>query len=123
MQAKERAIRLHCLMAPKHSDKVRRISEREKVSGSEVIRRAIQAYDPDLDHDLDREVEAALEAMAESIRDTHSELAALRKRLDEPMSHAYRKRAREKARDEVRAHFAAHPEELDALADYFGWQR
>ncbi|PWG61470.1 hypothetical protein DEM34_16360 [Spiribacter halobius] len=100
---------------------MRRISKQEKISGSEVVRRAIEAYD--LDSGRDRDAEAALEVMVESIRVTRSELAALQKRLDETMSHAYRERVRKQVRDDVRAHLVTHPEELDALADYFGGQR
>lgn len=121
MPARERLNRRHWLLAPEQIDTVRQISEREQISGSEVVRRAIEAYDPNFD--CERELEAALEVMGESIRDTRSQLAALRERLDETTSDAYRERLRKQARDEVRAHFVAHPEELDAVADHLGWQR
>lgn len=116
METQERFVRRHWLVSPEHIEKVRELSEREHLSASEVVRRALDAYSPG--DQREREAEAALEAMSRAIRATRAELAAMRERLDQSLSTEARERDRERVREEVRAHFRDNPEDLDNLAEF-----
>lgn len=115
--------RCHWLVSPEHMRKIQSLAQRERVSASEIVRRAIEAYSPDADYDSEALAGAALDAMSRAIREARLHLADLRGENDELQSETRREREREMLREELRAHFAENPGELDALAEYLATHR
>jgi hypothetical protein len=101
--------------------KLRQLSRQHKVSVTEIVRRAIEAYDP-LSGDRAAQEAAALELLAEvhgqlrkSIRRIDSEMAALQSRqraLDDGS-------VRDQARQQTEGWLRRNPQALDAFAELF----
>ena len=101
--------------------KLRQLSRQHKVSVTEIVRRAIEAYDP-LSGDRAAQEAAALELLAEvhgqlrkSMRRIDSDLAALQARqraLDDGS-------VREQARHQTEGWLRRNPQALDAFAELF----
>lgn len=114
-------IRRQYLVSKAQARKLERLSKREDVSATEIVRRAIEAYDPDADPARAAELESVLDAMAAALKETRTEVARLRARLTRSRSTAARNAEREEVRREVRAHFQQHSDELEALRRFFDW--
>lgn len=101
--------------------KLRQLSRQHKVSVTEIVRRAIEAYDP-LSGDRASQEAAALELLAEvhgqlrkSMRRIDSEMAALQSRqraLDDGS-------VRDQARQQTEGWLRRNPQALDAFAELF----
>jgi hypothetical protein len=101
--------------------KLRQLSRQHKVSVTEIVRRAIDAYDP-LSGDRAAQEAAALELLAEvhgqlrkSMRRIDSEMAALQSRqraLDDGS-------VRDQARQQTEGWLRRNPQALDAFAELF----
>jgi hypothetical protein len=104
--------------------KLRQLSRQHKVSVTEIVRRAIEAYDP-LSGDRAAQEAAALELLAEvhgqmrkSIRRIDSDMTALQSRqraLDDGS-------VREQARQQTEVWLRRNPQALDGFAELFGAQ-
>jgi hypothetical protein len=104
--------------------KLRQLSRQNKVSVTEIVRRAIEAYEP-LSGDRAAQEAAALELLAEvhgqlrkSIRRIDSDLAALQSRqraLDDGS-------VRDQARQQTEGWLRRNPRALDAFAELFAGQ-
>ncbi|MDZ7811341.1 MAG: hypothetical protein U5L11_16500 [Arhodomonas sp.] len=112
----ERLIRRQYLVSRKHIEKVKLLSQAEGVSDAEIIRRAIEAYDPDATGVNEGELEAALEAMEAALRQTRAEVASLRQRLNERLSDEAIEARRARIAEATRAELRADPGTLDALS-------
>ncbi|RFA26969.1 hypothetical protein CAI21_15490 [Alkalilimnicola ehrlichii] len=119
MEPQENLVRRQYLVSKAQIAKVERLRKREGVGATEIVRRAIEAYDPDAKGANEAEVEAALNAMAEALRETCRELATLRERVVNGLSDEAREANRRQVADETRAYYAAHPEELEAISRLF----
>lgn len=89
--------------------KIERLRRRYGVSAGEIVRRAIDAYDPDAE---ELAADAVLEYMGAALRAACEDLAHQRAARVTEADH-FVAQADERAR--VRAYFIAHPAELDAL--------
>ncbi|WP_440998095.1 hypothetical protein [Arhodomonas sp. SL1] len=112
----ERLIRRQYLVSRKHIEKVKQLSQAKGVSDAEIIRRAIDAYDPDATGMNEGELEAALETMETALRQTRDEVAGLRQRLNERLSDEVIEARRARIAEETGAELRADPRALAALS-------
>ncbi|MCP1674436.1 hypothetical protein J2T57_001538 [Natronocella acetinitrilica] len=117
MEADEKYLRKQYLLSAEQVRKIERLRTRgDPVGATEIVRRAIDAYDPD-EPSVRAEDAAALDAMEQALQETRAALSAIRERVaaqTAPEMIAERERG---VADEIRAHYAEHPEALDALGD------
>jgi hypothetical protein len=104
--------------------KLRQLSRQHKVSVTEIVRRAIEAYDP-LSGDRAAQEAAALELLAE----VHGQLRKSMRRIDSDMAALQsRQRAlddgsvREQARQQTEGWLRRNPQALDTFAELFAGQ-
>ncbi len=69
-------IRRQYLVTEDHVAKLDSLSKREGVSATEIVRRAIESYQPDKD---DAELERLIELMTENVREAVREVRAARR--------------------------------------------
>ncbi|WP_440998058.1 hypothetical protein [Arhodomonas sp. SL1] len=109
-------IRRQYLVGREHIGKVKRLSHAEGVSNAEIVRRAIEAYDPEATDANEGELEAALEAMETALRQAREEVAGLRQRLNERLNDEAIEARRARVAEEARAELRADPGAVDALS-------
>lgn len=122
MEPQENLVRRQYLVSRAQIEKLNRLSKRTNGSAAEVVRRAIDAYDPDAKHAGEAEAEVALEAMGKALRETREELARLRRRVEQGPPRQVLEQNRQRATAEARAYFESHPEELEAISRIFDAQ-
>ena len=101
--------------------KLRQLSKQQKVSATEIVRRAIEAYDP-LSGDRVAQEAAALDLLAE----VHGELRKAMRRIDTDLAALQQRqqalgdgRVRDRARRETESWLRQHPRALAGFADLF----
>lgn len=120
-------VRQQYLVPRRSVNKLRQLSKQEKVSATEIVRRAIDAYDPALDGELTAQEEGAVMGLLEDI---HARMRAVVERIDAD-SAEWRKRMtalqdgslREKVRLETEEFFRKHPDALQGIEQLFGSSR
>jgi|GEM_PF-1661845 len=121
-RAVDELVRQQYLVPRRSVAKLRQLSKSQKVSATEIVRRAIDAYDPKSDDRTAQEA-AALELLAEvhgalrkSMRRIDTDIAALRLRqraLDDGS-------VRARARRDTEAWLKRNPQALAGFAELFG---
>lgn len=101
--------------------KLRQLSKQHKVSATEIVRRAIDAYDPQSGDRAAQEA-AALELLAE----VHGQLRKAMRRIDSDMAELKSRQSalddgsvRQQARQHTEGWLRRNPKALDAFADLF----
>jgi hypothetical protein len=114
-------IRQQYLVPRRSVAKLRQLSKQQKVSATEIVRRAIDAYDP-LSGDRVAQEAAALDLLAE----VHGELRKAMRRIDTDMAALRQRqqalgdgRVRDRARRETESWLRQHPRALAGFADLF----
>ena len=118
-------VRQQYLVPRRSVAKLRQLSKQQKVSATEIVRRAIEAYDP-LSDDRTAQEAAALDLLAE----VHGELRKAIRRIDSDMA-ALRLRqrslddgsVREQARRDTESWLRRNPQALAGFAELFGGAR
>ncbi|HEY6452835.1 MAG TPA: hypothetical protein VIX87_09585 [Steroidobacteraceae bacterium] len=115
-------VRQQYLVPRRSVAKLRQLSKLQKVSATEIVRRAIEAYDPASDDRTAQEA-AALELLAE----VHGALRKALRRIDADMvALRLRRRAlengsvRDRARRDTESWLRDNPQALVAFAELFG---
>jgi hypothetical protein len=114
-------IRQQYLVPRRSVAKLRQLSKQQKVSATEIVRRAIDAYDP-LSGDRVAQEAAALDLLAE----VHGELRKAMRRIDTDMAALRQRqqalgdgRVRDRARRETESWLRQHPRALAGFAELF----
>jgi len=83
MQHAENLVRKQYLIAPRHIDKLKAIAEKQKTSSAEVVRMAIDAFEPDSPSGMDQTelMELVSARLKEAIKDTQETRARLQATL------------------------------------------
>ena len=97
---------------------VQELAEREGVSKSEIVRRALEAYEPAADAIDEEELSAVIRQLVDAVRGTVERVDATLTSLRE--QRASRDAEREQIREEARRWARAHPREMAAVARLFG---
>ena len=112
-------VRQQYLVPRRSVAKLRQLSREQKVSATEIVRRAIEAYDPSSGDRAAQEA-AALDLLAE----VHGQLRKALRRLDEDLTALQtRQRAledgslRDRARRDTESWLRRHPQALEAIAE------
>jgi hypothetical protein len=119
MEPQQSLLRRQYLVSRAQIEKLELLSRRESVSATEIVRRAIEAYDPDAGGISEAQALSALSAMAQVLSETRRELSELRERIAEGLSRERSEANRRAAEAEVREYYAAHPEQLEAISELF----
>jgi non-homologous end joining protein Ku len=83
MQAAENLIRKQFLIYPGQIEKIERLAKREKTSAAEMVRKAIDAYNPDLPADMgNREL---MDLVAAKLKEAIADTADTRRRMHEAL--------------------------------------
>jgi hypothetical protein len=114
-------IRQQYLVPRRSVAKLRQLSKQQKVSATEIVRRAIEAYDP-LSGDRAAQEAAALDLLAE----VHGQLRKAMRRIDTDLAALQQRqqalgdgRVRDQARRETQSWLRQHPRALAGFADLF----
>ncbi|MDJ0782765.1 MAG: hypothetical protein QNJ22_12395 [Desulfosarcinaceae bacterium] len=83
MQAAENLVRKQFLIYPGQVEKIERLARRENTSAAEMVRKAIDAYNPDLPADMGEE--DLMELVATRLKEAISDTADTRRRLNEAL--------------------------------------
>jgi hypothetical protein len=120
-KAIDQLVRQQYLVSRRSVAKLRQLSKQQKVSATEIVRRAIDAYDP-LSRDDALQEAAALELLAE----VHGQLRKSMRRIDASISALQtRQRAlddgklRAQARRETESWLRRHPQALEGFMQLF----
>jgi hypothetical protein len=115
-------VRQQYLVPRRSVAKLRQLSRQQKVSATEIVRRAIDAYDP-LSGDRAAQEAAALDLLAE----VHGQLRKSMRRIDSDMASLQaRQRAlddgslRDQARRDTESWLRRNPQALEGFAELFG---
>jgi hypothetical protein len=118
----DQLVRQQYLVPRRSVAKLRQLSKRQKVSATEIVRRAIEAYDPDTESQAAQET-AALGLLAE----VHGQLRKAMRRIDSGLGAL---QARQRALEEGRISAAArkdaeqwlrnNPQAVEGLMELFG---
>jgi hypothetical protein len=115
-------VRQQYLVPRRSVAKLRQLSRQQKVSATEIVRRAIDAYDP-LSGDRAAQEAAALDLLAE----VHGQLRKSMRRIDSDMASLQaRQRAlddgslRDQARRDTEGWLRRNPQALEGFAELFG---
>jgi hypothetical protein len=83
MQAAEKLVRKQYLMGPWQTAKIEKLAKQQKKSAAEVVRMAIDAYNPDIPADLNESelLKLVSKRVKEAIKDTQATRNSLRKTL------------------------------------------
>jgi hypothetical protein len=123
-KAVDELVRQQYLVPRRSVAKLRQLSRQQKVSATEIVRRAIEAYDP-LSGDRAAQEAAALDLLAE----VHGQLRKTMRRIDSDMAALQsRQRAledgslRDQARRDTESWLRRNPQALEGYAELFGTQ-
>jgi hypothetical protein len=123
-KAIDELVRQQYLVPRRSVAKLRLLSRQQKVSATEIVRRAIEAYDP-LSGDRVAQEAAALDLLAE----VHGQLRKTMRRIDSDMAALQsRQRAledgslRDQARRDTESWLRRNPQALEDFAELFGAQ-
>jgi len=84
MQAAENLVRKQFLIAPRQVEKVQLIAKNKKTSAAEVVRMAIDAFNPDLQTEI--EETELFELVSARVKEAIAETQATRKRLTKTLA-------------------------------------
>lgn len=79
MQTAENLVRKQYLVAPRHIDKLKALAKKQNTSAAEVVRRAIDAFDPDSPSEMNQSelMDLVATRVKEAIKDTQETRARL----------------------------------------------
>lgn len=110
--------RKHYLLSRANLEKIEALSRQLDVSAAEVVRRAVDAYDP-IDP-RQQELESVVDAMGEAVREAQQATDAALAQARE--ARITMQRQREDIRARAREEAGRHPELLEALNELLGGQ-
>ena len=83
MQAAESLVRKQFLIYPGQVEKIERLAKQENTSAAEMVRKAIDAYNPSLPNDMGES--ELMELVAARVKEAITETADTRQRLNEAL--------------------------------------
>ncbi len=84
MQTAENLVRKQYLIAPQQVEKLQLIAKKQKVSAAEVVRMAIDAFNPDVPAEINED--ELFNLVSARVKEAISETQATRKRLNETLA-------------------------------------
>ena len=115
----EPMLRKQYLIPRAAAKKVEQISRKHKVSAAEVVRRAIESYEPSSEDFGEAELLAFLEQTETLLSGTVERIDAVHADLTQRLDAIERGEQRDEVRNEVRQWAAKHPEGVEKLARLF----
>ncbi len=83
MQAAENLVRKQYLIFPSQDEKIQELAKKQKKSATEIVRLAIEAYNPDVPEDLNES--ELFELVSSRVKDAIKDTVATRKRLNKTL--------------------------------------
>ena len=118
----DQLVRQQYLVPRRSVVKLRQLSKSHRVSATEIVRRAIDAYDPQAD-EANSQQRAALELLSQ----VHGELRKVMRRIDADLTELHRRQraledgsVQQQARRDAENWLRRNPQALDDLAAWFG---
>ena len=84
MQAAENLVRKQYLIAPRQIEKLQLIAKKQKTSAAEVVRMAIDAFNPDTPADMNEN--ELLDLVSQRVKEAIAETRATRERLNKALA-------------------------------------
>lgn len=84
MQAAENLVRKQYLIAPRQIDKIKVLAKRQKTSAAEVVRMAIDAFNPDVPAEMNES--ELFELVSTRVKEAIADTATTRKRLHKTLA-------------------------------------
>ncbi len=84
MQATENLVRKQYLIAPRQIEKLEILAKKQKTSAADVVRRAIDAFNPDVPTDMNES--ELFELVSARVKEAIADTATTRKRLNKTLA-------------------------------------
>ena len=84
MQAAEKLVRKQYLIAPRQIDKIKVLAKKQKTSAAEVVRMAIDAFDPDVPAEMNES--ELFDLVSTRVKEAIADTVTTRKRLNKTLA-------------------------------------